>query len=289
MKNIYKILFLSIFVFAIGCENETDPRFQDLPETGWIQFGTASTTVAVTDRTTTIRIPVQFTAPINLSNVNVTYSVSIVSGGAPSTVVTGLGSSLTIAGNTNLAFIELDPVSDAVQQLIDNGDSVFDITLTGADRGLSVGLADGSARVTHTVNLLCGGEPLPGGYVVDMQDSWGDGWQTTTNGGGDGMTVTLIDVAGDETIIEFGMCSLYSPADGFLSSADCTPTANGYDASTVITIPPGTVDAIWSFPGDRWGEIEFQIYNPSGVQLYSSPGGPGGQSEGDITSISYCI
>ena len=63
------------------------------------------------------------------------YSVTSVAGD-PSLVVTGLGTSLTIEGNTNRASITITPVDDAVQQLIDNGDVEFDITLT-AKRFLS--------------------------------------------------------------------------------------------------------------------------------------------------------
>ena len=52
--------------------------------------------------------------------------------------MTGLGTSLTIEGNTNRASI-ITPVDDAVQQLIDNGDVEFDITLTAAT-GIPIGL-----------------------------------------------------------------------------------------------------------------------------------------------------
>ena len=286
MRNIFKLFLLSILVFTVSCENETDPRFQDNPETGWIQFSRSSTTIAVTSRTETINIPVDFTAPINFDDVTVSYSVTNIAGD-PNNVVTGLGTSISIVGNTNRALIALDPVDDAVQQLIDGGDVTFDITLTSATRGIGVGLADGSATTTHRVNLLCGGEPQPGGYVVDMHDSWGDGWQTNGDGG-PGMTVTLVDVSGDETVIEFGMCSQFGTNDGsFLFDGACV-LGDGFDASITINIPPGTVDAVWSFPGDRFGELSFEIYTPSGALLYAS-GGPGDQADGDITSISYCI
>lgn len=288
MKNIFKLFLLSFLVFAVSCENEDDPRFQDNPETGWIEFASGSTTVAVTSRTTTINIPVTFTAPINLSDVTVNYSINTVSGGAPSTVVTGLGTSITIVGNTNRANISLDPLPDAVQQLIDNGDSVFEISLTSANRGIGIGLADGSATTTHTVNLLCGGEPIPGDYVVDMADSFGDGWQTDDANGGSGITVTLTDVNGDETVIEVGMCSPYAAADGtFLRGPDCTGPASTsfFSATAIVTIPPGTVGAIWNFPGDWYGEISFDITNPNGTVLYSA----GLNEPAGELAISYCI
>lgn len=286
MKNIFKLFLLSLMVFTVSCENENDPRFQDNPETGWIEFQSASTTIAVTSRTGAINVPVNFTAPINLSNVVVSYTISPVAGD-PSNVVTGLGSSVTIVGNTNRANISMTPVDDAVQQLIDGGDVVFDIVLTSATRGISVGLADGSSTVTHRVNLLCGGEPQPGAYLVDMHDSWGDGWQTVGDGG-PGLTATILDVSGSESVAEVGMCSQFGTNDGsFLFDGACV-LGDGFDAADNVQIPPGSVDAIWSFPGDRFGEISFEIYLPNGNLLYES-GGPGDQSDGDITSISYCI
>lgn len=288
MKNLFKLFLLSLMVFAIGCENEDDPRFQDNPEFGWIKFASSSTTVAVTSRTTTINIPVEFTAPINLSDVTVSYSVTNVAGD-PNNVVTGLGNSITILGNTNRALISLDPVDDAVQQLIDGGDVIFDITLTAATRGISVGLSDGSETVTHTVNLLCGGEPQGGSYTVDMHDSFGDGWQTDDGNGGTGMTATILDVDGEETVVEFGMCSPWGAGAGtFLGGSDCTGPASMsfYDATTVVTIPNGSVDATWYFPGDWWGEISFEIYLPNGNLLYAS-GDPGDQDEGELP-VSYC-
>jgi hypothetical protein len=293
MKNIFKLFLLSILVFTVSCENETDPRFQDNPETGWIQFSRSSTTVAVTSRTTTITIPVDFTAPINLSDLNVSYAINNIQGD-PNNVVTGLGTSIRIAGNTNRALISLDPVDDAVQQLIDGGDVVFEIELTSASRGIGVGLADGSARTVHTVNLLCGGEPQPGAYVIDMQDSFGDGWQTDVSLGGSGMTATLLDLDGNETVVEFGMCSPYGGNNlgTFLDPATgaCTGPASTsfFNATATVQVPPGTVDVIWNFPGDFYGEISFQIYLPSGSLLYDS-GGPGDLTESPIElAVSYC-
>lgn len=283
MKNLFRIFVLSLLVFAVGCENEDDPRFQDNPETGWVEFSRASTTVAVTAGTTEITVPVDFTAPINLSNLEVSYSIAPVTG-TPSDVVNGLGTSLTIAGNTNRALITMTPTTDAIAQLIAGGDVVFDINLTAATRGIGIGLADGSATTSHRVNLLCGGSPLPGTYTIDMHDSWGDGWQTTASGGGDGMTLTLVDANGGETVIEFGMCSSFGTPSGFLGGTDCT--AGGFDATTTIDVPAGTVDGIWAFPGDWFGEISFEIYDPNGGLLYAS-GGPGDQAAGEI-AVSYC-
>lgn len=285
MKNLFKIFLLSILVFTVGCENEDDPRFQDNPETGWAQFASSSTTVAVTSRTGTVNIPVNFTAPINLSDLTISFNVSDVTG-TSANVIESLGSSITIVANTNTNNLQLNFKDDAVDQLIANGDVEFDIELTSATRGIQVGLADDSVPTVHRVNLLCGGEPQPGTYTVEMHDSFGDGWQTDDANGGSGMTVTLIDVNGDETVIEFGMCTPYSASAGtFLFDGDCTP--GSFDATKTIDIPAGIVDAVWEFPGDWYGEISFEIFTPSGSLLYAS-GAAGDQAAGTL-QLSYCI
>lgn len=110
--------------------------------------------------------------------------------------------------------------------------------------------------------------PTPGVWTVNMTDSYGDGWQTTTGGGGDGIQVTL----NDGTVLEVGLCSPYGSAAGtFLGGADCTPN-DGSTGSGTITIPAGTETADWFFPGDFYGEIGFEIVTPNGnvVGGYSS-------------------
>lgn len=109
--------------------------------------------------------------------------------------------------------------------------------------------------------------PPAGEYRIDMQDSFGDGWQTDTGNGGSGITVTL----SNGEVIEFGLCTPYED-----SPFDCTEGESS--GSTTITIPEGLTSAEWNFPGDEYGEISFQIYAPSGNQVASygagSPAGP---------------
>ena len=95
--------------------------------------------------------------------------------------------------------------------------------------------------------------PFAGEYRIDMQDSFVDGWQTSTTDGGPGLTVTL----NDGTTIEVGLCSPYE-----VPSYACF--ANLSEGTQYITIPEGTTSAVWTLPGDAYGEISFQIYAPSG-------------------------
>ena len=78
-------------------------------------------------------------------------------------------------------------------------------------------------------------------YTIDMQDSFGDGW----NGASVDVSVNGIS------------SSSFSFSTGY-SSSDSIETLNGDILS-------------FSFTSGNWDtEIDFQIYNPSGIQIYSS-------------------
>jgi len=152
---------------------------------------------------------------------------------------------------------------------------VFELRLNLTD-GRIYGAADAAGIITggywaspykYNAALVC--SPVPGDYTIDMHDSFGDGWQTNGGNGGNGITVTLTDAAGSETVVEFGMCTPYGDGS-FLDTGDCsgTPARSGFnDASAVVTVPVGTTTAIWNNPGDNWGEISFEIYAPNGDLL----------------------
>lgn len=274
MKKLIKFFILPVVaVLTFSCvSDDSAGRFQSNPESGWVEFPSTETTVAVTSRTTDVTVPINYTAPINGQTITVNYNIVNIQGEA-SSVVSGLGSSATIMANTNRTTITFDILTDAVATLITNGDVVFDIELTSATGGASVGLSDGSAPIVHRVNLLCGGEPPIGIYTIDMHDSYGDGWQTDDPNGGSGITVVTTNVDGEESVIEFGMCSPYASAAGtFLGDGACTGPASTsfFDATTTIEITSDVVGAVWNFPGDNWGEISFEIYKPDGTLLYAA-------------------
>lgn len=127
---------------------------------------------------------------------------------------------------------------------------------------------------TYTIPLVC--PPIPptaGVWTINMEDTYGDGWQTSDTTAGDGITITL----NDGTVFEVGLCSPYGP-----SAYDCTP---GNVGSATIEIPAGTTTADWYFPGDAYGEIIFEIVTPNGnVAASGSPG----LAAGPI-AIDFCV
>ena len=119
-----------------------------------------------------------------------------------------------------------------------------------------------SSPFQYNALLTC--SPMSGDYTINMFDSYGDGWQTTSAGdGGVGLTIDM-----DGVVTSVAMCSQWGSFD-----FECTPTSDGYTASTTVNIPAGTQSAIWNFPGDVYGEISVQIVAPNGVVAYESETG----------------
>lgn len=137
----------------------------------------------------------------------------------------------------------------------------FTVTLTDG-RSFGPGSANGnvaaiggfySSPYAYTSLVVC--PPQPGVWTIEMVDTYGDGWQTATGGGGPGITFAL----NDGTVFEVSLCSAYGPRPG------CTD--DYYSGTATVTIPVGTSSMVATFPGDYYGEIEFRITSPTGNVL----------------------
>jgi hypothetical protein len=157
---------------------------------------------------------------------------------------------------------------------------VFEVRLNLTD-GRVFGAADAAGIITggywaspyrYNAALVC--SPVPGAYTVDMQDSYGDGWQ------GDGITITLTDQNGNETLLTADMLSSYdggAPVGSPLAFAE----------TVIINVPAGTATAIWNYAGDSFAEeVSWQIYAPDGSLLLSV-----GQDEGEagLLPVTNCL
>ena len=149
-----------------------------------------------------------------------------------------------------------------------------------------------SSPFSWGVPILC--QPVDGDYLIDMQDSFGDGWQTDAGNGGSGLKAVLTLADGSELIEEVGMCSPYG-SDNIGTAMDpamgiCTGPASTsfYGATATVTIPAGTQLAVWQWPGDTYGEISFQIYGPAGNLLLDT-GGPGEGTGAGQLDVLNCL
>lgn len=164
-------------------------------------------------------------------------------------------------GASIIAALGIDPSA------LEGGDKFnYRLALTnpqGTFSDVSSNFDNQSADHTFASTVVCDSPTLPAGdWTIDMQDSYGDGWQpTTSGGGGPGITVTL----SDGTVFEIGLCTPYEDP-GYAC------TAGSSQGSTTITIPAG-VSGDWVFNGDFWGEMSFQITGPSGSTVATATAG----------------
>jgi len=109
-------------------------------------------------------------------------------------------------------------------------------------------------------NALIVCSPEPGTYHVDMQDSYGDGWQ----GGG-----LDVDIDGVASFVNM-------PSGGY-------PGYHSDEADVVV--PDGTQSLTWTWRNDSYnGEVSFQIYSPYDDLLFDitepSPG---------LLPVTFCL
>jgi hypothetical protein len=138
-----------------------------------------------------------------------------------------------------------------------------------------------SSPFQYNALLTC--SPMPGTYVVDMYDNYGDGWQTGNYAHG-------ISIDMDGVVTEVAMCSQWGTYE-----FPCVPTSDGYYAQATVEVPVGTGTANWSFEGDQYGEIAFVVTAPDGSIAFSGPSGQNpptaddyGTTAGGLLPIAVC-
>ncbi len=180
---------------------------------------------------------------------------------------------LTVNGELLLNALNLES-SD-----LDGGDTFnYRLALTNSEgeeySTVSANFDNQSADHTFSSTVICILSIIPDGeWVIQMDDSYGDGWQTTTANGGSGITVTL----SNGEVFEVGLCSPYET-----QSFDCVDEASS--GTSTITIPTDITSAEWYFPGDFYGEISFTITAPSGNVVASYSEG----SAAGIIALNLC-
>jgi len=278
-KQLNKIVLLLLSVIVIS-SCESDDKAIDQVFDG-VSYGAVLRKLEITS------------GSYNLSDLNSAFSIIVeeqdeeygallsevdvyVSGGQSSTEAlqqTVPASAFTI-GDKGLPVTEITvTLGDALTALglgsnYDVGD-VFTIRLSlklTDGREISASSASGSLQGSYFASpflynsaILC--TPKPGDYVVDMQDSFGDGWQ------GDGIKVTFDGGPRDAEEVFIDLLSQYAP--GGVPISEGTETLN---------VPEGTDGFAWEYTGDSYpGEVSFQIYAPDGSLLGSYAGiGEGG-------------
>ncbi|WP_046756875.1 hypothetical protein [Kordia jejudonensis] len=243
MKKILKTFILPlILVFAYSCASDDDGRFTSDPEFGWIEFPSASTTQSVNNELTLITVPFVTTAPINKSDITVSYTITDVVGSA-SDAVSASGSAKILA-NTNTGLIELNVLPTAATALVAS-DITFDIEITSAG-GTDVGLPDGSSTTTHTVNLVC-----------DLTLDLGGMYSVTTNYGFHDFLPSFNPHTEVTEIIDNGDGTFFiQDFSGGLYNGGPYTTAYGTGATSFdVTFSNSCNKIQWTDQGDPWGAV----------------------------------
>lgn len=142
-----------------------------------------------------------------------------------------------------------------------NGGDTFNFRLElHLTDGRTFSAADGSGSLqgsyfqspyVYRAGMLCiPASPITGDYEIDMQDSYGDGWQGSA-------VVVTID----------GASTSYSVADLYTSGLGGARNDPQYVANSVtVTVPEGTSTLLFEWVnGDYPSECTFQITTPSGA------------------------
>ena len=148
------------------------------------------------------------------------------------------GGSVTVEANSNFAYVPFEVIDDNIEP----GETwVLAYKITGG--GTEIGTVATSA---HSFFVTCEMSPaqMVGDWVLDMQDSYGDGWN------GASLTVEVDGVGTDYTV---------------------AASSN----QETVTVPGGTTSLKFFFNSGDWdSEITFQVTAPNTVEVYSDGPSP---------------
>jgi len=260
MKRLsYKISTFLVGIFlVVSCADNDIPIYDTVNGQTLAQFSLTSALLGTPAEGASVDVDVTVTTKTD-SERTITLAVD------PSSTATSdqytIGGDLVIPAGS---FVGTITIASNFSALPESGSTVLTLNLTDVS---------GSNDITFTNSTLnveffreCPPAPTAGDWIVNMEDSFGDGWQTDDGNGGSGLTCTL----STGEVFEVGLCNPY-----VASPYDCTPEFTS--GSAIITIPAGVESAEWFFPGDFYGEISFTIVAPSGNVVADYPqGSPAG-------------
>ncbi len=275
MKNIINKLGVILVALALVFSSCEEERIVYDPVSGQTlaSFSTSSVNLGVPVEGNSVDIDVTASTE---SSVERTITVEV----DPSSTATSNQYTITNSGIAAGEFTGIVTVMGNFDALPEEGTTQLVLNLKNVSD--SNDLTFGTKTVTISLFRQCDMAPTPGVWTINMEDSYGDGWQTTTGDGGPGITITL----SDGTIFEVGLCTPYEESD-----YDCTGFDTVFDSevldwtsgSATIEIPEGIESAEWHFPGDNWEEISFSIVAPNGnIVAQGNPGTSAGPIEIDF-------
>lgn len=99
--------------------------------------------------------------------------------------------------------------------------------------------------------------PIPGDYIIDIYDSYGDGWQGT------GILVTLDNDVEHNIALRSPYAAEEGTQEGCINSGD--------SGSYTLNVPSGTTTWSWHWTFDRFpSEVSFSVTDPNGVEIFNT-------------------
>ncbi len=261
MKTKISILLLAI-LSIISCEEDL-VVYDGANGQTLASFSTTSVNLGTPVEGASVEVQVQVTTAADTER-SIALEVD------PSSTATADQYSISNLGIPAGSFVGTVTISGIFETLPEEGARLLVLNLTDVSGSNDITLQN--ATLSVSLFRQCPSEPTPGIWTITMEDGYEDGWQTTTDAGGPGLTCTL----STGEVFEFGLCTPYEEP-----SYDCTAEFGAGTAT--FTMPEGVESAEWFFPGDFWGEITFSIIAPNGnVVAAYGPGSPAGPVEIDF-------
>ena len=287
MKNLFKYTLGFALALGLGaCESEekvVDFVFDNTVNGAFLRVTNADQIIVNGDSSSTAGVSIEYAGQDDelLQNIEFSLSYKGVSGEiAPVLVKTVTPEQMGRGPFNNLNYDYYYDLGTALGALglsledVTGGDRIvldFKVNLTDGrsygpgDANGNIGAIGGwySSPYSSSSALVC--LLPPGDWVIAMTDSYGDGWQTTTGGGGPGLQMLTAE---GSVFAEVGLCSDYGG-----SEYNCTDDPS--EGTITINVPEGTEVVAWAFPGDYYGEIGYTITTPSGVVAATADGSTG--------------
>lgn len=271
MKHIYKIILsLAVIAFFSSCDNsegDNEGKFDDNPETGWVQFLFSSfdddINLETFDTSIPVVLPVAVNVPVNKEDLSIGYSLVSVSGPDPNDFFSNNGVLVAPAGESSFFGNDFAEIELNMEEALDlTWPMVFDVVLESTNRSsISVGIA-GSDRPTSIRVSVCP-TPLAATTATDISLGYFAGDYTLTVPSGaslfgvnvfDEQVVTLIEGPNGPFSRQFS--APYLPAfsaspetmsftfvDGEIRIDD-TVTTTGCASAIIISENPSQIEAI---------------------------------------------
>lgn len=276
-KRLYYIAFLFLASFVIVSCDYDENNYESLigepnpNATYYIQFDDASQLFETSFDENGAPVDVETTIAVKLLGLpqpeDITVNIAVASASDVSSDMFEVGTtSIVIPAGETSALTTLKILTRMLQ--VDETSSLV-LDLDAGEHTATAGEV-----LTYNVFRTAPCIPIPGDYKIVMTDSYGDGWQTDGPNGGSGIT---LEVDGEQ-IAEVGLGTPYEE-----SPYNAVPVPAGWaddnliftTGEATVTIPEGSQFAKWTFPGDEYGEIGFQIFDPNGVLVASAGAGQG--------------